>query len=257
MAKIQALTSWEKALADAATKAAGKEAASASVGQFFSIRGGQLSWGGTPIPGSQMGCVILASTIERVYYEGAFDPKNPSSPTCYAFGDDLNEMQPFEQVENKQGDACSTCPQNEWGTSNSGIGKACRELRRISLISGGSYDPAGRFQMFDADEFKAAAAGMLRVPTTSIKNYSGWVMQVTSALRRPPWGVICRVKVEPDPNSQVRVLFETQAELPTELLEAVHSRVAAAEKTLVFAYPKGPDKPAAPKAGRGRNTKFT
>ena len=253
MAKTQALTSWEKALADAATKAAGKEAASASVGQFFSIRGGQLSWGGSPVPGSQMGCVILASTIERVYYEGAFDPKNPSSPTCYAFGDDLNDMVPFAQVETKQSDKCSSCPQNEWGTSNSGVGKACRELRRLALISGGSYDGTGRFQMFEsADEFKTAPVGMLRVPTTSIKNYSGWVMQVTTALKRPPWGVVCRVKVEPDPNSQVRVLFETQAELPTSLLEAVNSRVEAAEKGLVFAYQKSPDKPAQAPAGRGR-----
>ena len=54
----------------------------------------------------------------------------------------------------------------------------------------------------------------------------------------------------------VVVTFETEVELPTALLEPVFSRVAAAEKNLVFAYPKGSDKPAPARAAAHGRRKF-
>lgn len=237
-AKTQAVTSWDKALADAAAKAAHKEAASASTGQFFSIRGGQLTFGGVPVPGNQMGCVILASTIERVYYEGMYDPQSPTSPACYAFGDDPANMVPHDQAENKQHSSCDGCSKNEWGTSNRGKGKACREMRRLYLLSAGTYDRDGKFQLFGAEELKNATTGLLRVPTTSIKAYSSWVVQLAGAAQRPPWSVVCRIKVMPDAANQVAVTFTTEENLTPALGAVVQGKMDAAERSLVFPYAK-------------------
>lgn len=242
-AKTQAVTAWDKALAEAAAKAANKEAASASVGQFFSIRGGQLTWGGAAIPNNQMACIVLAGVIERVYYEGMYDPQNPTSPTCYAFGEDPSKMTPHEQSTTKQNDTCDGCPKNEWGTSVRGKGKACREIRRLCLLSAGTYERDGKYKPpVNVDELKSAPVGFMRVPTTSIRAYSGWVIGLNDAAKLPPWAVVCRINVAADPVNQVSVAFTTEYKLPTTLLPAVQERIDAAERSLVVPYPKATDR---------------
>ena len=82
-----ALVTWDEELARQAEIAASMEA-SAGGGQFFSTKGGILSWQDSPLSGNQMAVIILDSILENVFYEGHYDPDAPQSPTCFAFSRD-------------------------------------------------------------------------------------------------------------------------------------------------------------------------
>lgn len=248
-----AITSYDKVMAEAATKKAAVEAANATTGQFFSTRGG-LKWGGAPVPNNTMGVVVLADTIERVYYEDRFVADNPSSPVCYAYGDEPDKMAPHAKSAKPQNKTCHGCPHNEWGSAEQGKGKACKEQRRLNLLSAGSYDASGKFSLNeDEDFYKTAGTGLLRVPVTSARGYSAWVMQISDVLKRPTWGVVCKVKWQPDSQTQFKLTFETVMELPKNLIGIVYDRIASAEKALVTVYQNNSERPEpAKKAGFGR-----
>ena len=120
-----ALTNWEQELAAHADQAASMEA-NAGGGQFFGLRSGILTWQDAPLAGNQMGVVIVDSILENVYYEGKYDPDEPQSPMCYAFGRDDATMRPHPEVvkaHNEQcgkSGLCAGCQHNEWGTSEVG-----------------------------------------------------------------------------------------------------------------------------------------
>jgi hypothetical protein len=225
VAQTTALTDWEKEMEAQAAIAAGM--ASSTGGAFFSVRAGQLSFDGMPLPGNQMAVVVLDWILENVYYEGEFDADNPMPPTCFAFGRD-NEMKPHDVVfeaDQAQHPTCRGCPKNEWGSAERGRGKACRNVRRLALIPAGTIDIANdHFTAFtDPDQFNENV-GYLKVPVTSGRGFDTYVKQVAGALRRPPHGVFTRVRVKPDPKTQVAVTFEPLAPVPNELIGLMMNR---------------------------------
>src|SRR3990167_7275206 len=131
------LINWEAELAAQAEVAAGMEA-STGTGSFFSIKGGLLSFAGSPMPNNQMAVIVLDSLMENVYYEGAYDASNPQGPKCFAFGRNEADMAPHEvtvQAGCQQSEACAGCPMNEWASAAQGRGKACKNTRRLAMTS--------------------------------------------------------------------------------------------------------------------------
>lgn len=259
--KVQttAVANWEDEMARQAEIAAGMEAHTAA-GAFFSVRAGQLSFDGAPIPGNQMAVVIIDAILENVFYEGAYDADNPAPPTCFALGRDDAEMAPHETVVEAgqaQNETCRGCANNEWGSAERGRGKACRNTRRLALIPAGTIDVSnGRFSPFvDADHFETAAIGYLKVPVTSVKAYATYVKQVAGALRRPPHGVFTRVRVVPDASTQLKVLFEPLDAVPPGIIPVLMKRHEEAKAVIGFPYQLSYDQPEterpAPSRSRG------
>src|SRR5512139_1514558 len=213
------LAEWDEELAKQAEVAAGMEESS-SGGQFFSTKGGILTWQDAPLPDNQMAVIIVDSVLENVYYEQEYDIDNPSSPTCFAFGRDEKTIAPHQVVvEAGQGvsDQCDGCEMNEFGTAVRGRGKACRNTRRLALIPAGTL-ANNRFTMFDEEAIASATVGFMKLPVTSVKGYATFVKQVAGTLRRPPHGIITKVRVVPDAKTQFKVLFEPMDNVPNELL---------------------------------------
>src|ERR1039457_6579105 len=107
MAKKQAGTSlvqFDAELAKQAQAYRDAEAASAT-GNFVSVKAGILQWRGAAIAGNKMNVLIVGSVFENDYYASGFDPDNPESPVCYAFGERGDGMKPNEDSGDKQGDA--------------------------------------------------------------------------------------------------------------------------------------------------------
>ena len=137
-----ALATWDEQLAQQAEVAAGMEKNVAG-GQFFSLRSATLSFNDAPITGNRMAVIILDGIMENVYYEGEFNADQANSPSCFAFGRDESTIAPHESVVaagQAQHEQCQGCPHNEWGTADRGRGKACRNTRRLGLISAGNLD---------------------------------------------------------------------------------------------------------------------
>lgn len=257
--KSTALVKWDEELAKQAEVAAGMEANTGG-GQFFSLKSGILSWQDAPLPNNQMAVVILDSILENVFYEGKYDPDTPQGPTCFAFGREEKTLAPHTiviEAGNAQCGAsglCDGCEMNEWGSSDVGRGKACRNTRRLAMIPAGTFNQAGKFELIDDEEhFASTAIGFMKLPVTSVKGYASFVKQVAGALRRPPFGIVTKVKVIPDPKSQFKVVFEPIMNLPDELMGAIMQRHEEAKSTIDFPYQPN-DEEQAPPPKRGSRT---
>ena len=198
-----ALTKWDEELAKQAEIAAGMEA-SAGGGQFFSTRGGQLSWQDAPLPGNEMAVIILDHIFETVYYEGRYDPDTPQSPTAFAFGRDQDELRWHENSDPEfAGQLCSESEVCEWGSADTGRGKAARETRRLAMVPAGQFDRNGDLELFeDPEHYATTTIGFMKLPVTSVKGFANFVKQVAGALKRPPFGIVARVAVVPDAKTQ-------------------------------------------------------
>lgn len=234
-----AVVKWEDELARQAEIASSMEA-SAAGGQFFSVKGGTLSWQNSPLVGNQMAVIILDSILENVFYEGHYNPEVPQSPTCFAFGRDDKTMKPHQIVVdagNDQHPFCAGCALNEFGTADLGKGKACRNTRRIGMIVAGTLLESGKFEFNDSVEhYENTAVGFMKLPVTSVKGYASFVTQVAGALRRPPLGIVTKVKIVPDAKNQFKIVFEPLMSLPDELMGVIMKRNEEVKSTIEFPY---------------------
>ena len=109
-------------------------------------------------------------------------------------------------------------------------GKACKEKRRLACI------PFAK----DAEVLASSEMAMLGVPVMSVKNWSVYVNAVSAKYQRPPWGMITRIKVVPDPKSQFRITFAEIEPVDSELLNVIGGRIAAAKTMLQTPYELDP-----------------
>lgn len=258
-----AIVNWEDEMAaQAKLAAAAQRKTGGGGGNFFSLAGGILKFDGSALPGNQMAVVVLADTMENVYYDSAYNSEVASSPKCFAFGSNEDEMEPHEAVDNddcfeRQADTCQECPLNEYGSSPTGKGKACSNVMRLALIPAGVYAAKGKGRevsyslekMFeDPAHFKGAEIAYLRVPVTSVKNYSNYVREVVNTMRRPPFGVFTNIWVDKHEKFQLSVNFEAISEVPTSLLPVIAPRALTAKAGIGFPYSPPADKAPPPPA---------
>jgi hypothetical protein len=88
--------------------------------------------------------IIDAAKIARTYYEGTYDPKAVSAPTCWS--SDTNT--PADEVpdDQRQADRCMDCPQNVKG-SGMGNGRACRFSQRLAIAFPQKMDEVYQLQL--------------------------------------------------------------------------------------------------------------
>lgn len=243
-----AIVDWEKQMEQQAELAAAAQRSAGGGGRFFSMKAGQLSFDGNPMPGNQMAVVILADTMENSYYDAAYDPDTPAAPRCFAFAKDEDELEPHEAVDKeeyfeRQSPQCAGCPQNEWGSARTGRGKACANVMRLAMIPAGIYKSQGGrnagfdLELFDDPEHYAKAeVAYMKLPVMSVKNYGKFVKSVAGELRRPPHGIITNVFITPSERSQFVVNFEVVDKLDNALLTVVMPRHDVEQESIGFPY---------------------
>lgn len=234
-----AVANYEERLAAMAAESAQNEA-DVGGGNFISVKSGQLTYQGNTIKGNELDVVVLTSIHENCFYPGRFDPDNPQPPVCYAFGTDPKEMAPHPEAAEPQHDQCDGCPMNEFETADSGKGKACKNIRRLSMIPG---DP------LNEETVETADVAYLKVPVTSVKGWASFVKTVATLDKLPPLGVVCRIGVIPDPKSQFKVTFQKVEAVPREFLGTLMGRADAEKEAIKFPYAQ-PSEEAPPAKGK-------
>jgi hypothetical protein len=149
----------------------------------LSIRDKKFAIDGLELPNpKQTTVIILQAAFENAYYEEGFDPDSPAPPDCYAVGYDEATLAPPEDLETKQHDTCAGCPKNEWGSAEKGKGKACKNQRKLALISADAINdgPGG---------VAKSTVVVLRIPPTSTGPYSKYVKRLANLLKLPPYAV--------------------------------------------------------------------
>jgi len=246
----KALTNWSAQLAEDAKVAAEMEASTAS-GQFIGTQGGILTFNGQPFPKNEMAVVIMASTLANAWFKDKYDSGNPSGPACWAFGNDEKSMKPDPSCAEPQGGedgGCVGCPMNEFGTADTGRGKACKNGRRLVILSAGSFDATGRLSLEeDSAHYEKGGLAIMGLPPTSIKAFAAMVKQLKEVKELPPHGVICRIWATPEQTGGFSVGVEVLQDLPEDLIPAVMGRRKEALSLLPTPYMDY-----SPPAARGR-----
>jgi len=231
------VVAWDEKLAARAAQTK-KQEASVATGSFIGMKGGILSYMGNAVPDNKLNLVIIDAIMENHLYEGVYNPNTPQSPVCYAFGRDEDEMVPHEKVEAPQADACTGCPNNEWGSADTGKGKACKNVRRLAVITEDALDGG-------AEAIEEAAIAYMKIPVTSVKAWAGYVNQL-AATNKPPLAFVTEVSVVPDAVSQFKVQFKVLEEIDDgELIEALLAKADIVEQQIAFPY-QAVEAPAAP-----------
>jgi hypothetical protein len=248
-AKSTALVPWEQEMAARASKSAKQEKPMSSF-KKISTRGGQLTIDDEAVEGNELRIVVLAALHENQYYDAPFDPRSPTVPKCFSFSDPEAEnpeeaMAPHPEAEHPEGTEepgegshegnCGDCWANRMGSADVGRGKACKNIRRLAVVTEDALDSAA--------DLADAEMRTLNVPVMSGKNWGKFVRSIADDMSRDYAGVVCTLKVKPDPKSQFVLTFEF-AELinfDQELWTAMEKRRKEAFEVLNNPYPKQSD----------------
>ena len=85
--------------------------------------------------------VILDFIYMNSYFVGAYDPKKPARPVCFAINRVIKQKDgtpvaaPSAAAPEPQGENCETCPKFQWKSGPNGKGKACKQQRRLIVCS--------------------------------------------------------------------------------------------------------------------------
>lgn len=150
-------------------------------GQKISLTGKEFSLGEQSL-GRELQVIILGHTYERRFYLAPYDKENPSTPACYALGVDQNQLTPASDSPHAQCSTCIECDHDQWGSSNTGKGKACGTHIRLLIVDGMIEDSS-------PIEKRLLETPIISVGPTSIKAYEGFVTQLNKRLRIPPFAV--------------------------------------------------------------------
>jgi hypothetical protein len=220
------VVSWEDRLRQEAKEVAALH--TPSVGKI-GLRAGQMTYAGQSVPGNTINVVVLSSAFENAFYSAAFNPNKLSSPDCFALSKDGKAMKPDPIVAEPINAECDTCAHLQWGSDpEGGRGKACKESVRLALL------PVGNVQSPEA--ILNSEIAVMKVPVTSVKNWSNYVTKLSTMHGRPPWAMITKVSVVTDPKTQFKVLFKDEAMVSGDLLDSLSKRISSADQVLLTPY---------------------
>jgi len=149
-------------------------------GLQIGIRGSEFRMNGEDL-GDEMDVVVVATAYEHAWYDSAYNPDDPQPPACFAIGEDEDDLAPHADSPNPQADSCADCELNEWGSSETGRGKACKNSRRLALLAAGE------------DGIALGEMPTIKVPPASLRNYSGYAKRSTKTTGRPTYGLITKI----------------------------------------------------------------
>lgn len=242
------LTLWEKKMADSVTKQAASE--KSSTFKSISIQGGVLSVDDSPVEGNELIGVVLAAAHENCYYDVPYDPDKPAIPACFAFSEvdgPEDDMVPHEDSVDKQSETCASCEFNVMGSADKGRGKACRNIRRLAVITADGIE--------NADALEEAEVRMLKVPVMSTRGWATYVKEkLGGEIQRPTWGVTTNIKVVPDKKAQYKVTFafDELVNFSQPLFEAMEKKIKGASESLIAPYTPIPEEEAPAPRGRAK-----
>ena len=227
--KKQEVVSVEEELAMQAKTAAALER---PIGGAISLRAGQISWQGNPIPGNRLRCVILDAIFENRWYTKPFNAEQPSNPDCFALASEEKDLAPHEEAENPQGGTegtCATCPKGAWGSDpRGGRGKACGQIRRMVLLPSSALE--------NEKTIKDSEIAILKLPVTSTRYWAAYVNRLAAAEKRPTYAVVTEIYTEPHPKHQFHVYFNMLHAIPNEMIGALRAKIAMSKSYLLAPY---------------------
>jgi hypothetical protein len=142
-------------------------------------------------PASYIEVVFLRSNpaLSKTYYP-SYEEGSAERPHCSS----SDGIRPDAGVPSPQAKNCASCPQNVFGTSGTGKGKACQDTRRIAIASLAQLDNPM----------------LLRVPPGSLKNLAKYALFLGQHQVKTMAAVVTRIKFDAA-EATPKLLFEARA----------------------------------------------
>lgn len=169
--------------------------------------------GGFKLPdgteGDSLNVVIVDFVATNSYFDKPYVKGDNQAPACFAIGAaNNNDLVPSPNSPAPQAESCAECWANQWDSSPTSKGKACKNNRLLALTAPGEEDKE---------------LMLLKVPTTSMKSFDTYVDSVARAYRRPVRAVTTEITSNPSIDWE-NCSFGSPEPLPQNELLRVHAR---------------------------------
>ncbi len=130
--------------------------------------------------------VVIVDYISRnSYYDKPYNDKDPQPPVCWAINKIPAELAPGDDVEDPIHETCEGCPYDNFGTSPTGSGKACKNTRLMAVLLPDLAD--GKLYTIEASP-------------TAIKAFDAYIGVVAKLYMSPPIKVLTDISFHPEKN---------------------------------------------------------
>lgn len=154
--------------------------------------------------------IIVDQYASNAFYKNAYDGTE-NAPDCFS-----NDG---HQGINKDGEIinCDNCPNNRYGSAIDGIGKACKNMRKVYILRSGDTFPM-----------------LLTLPATSLAPFGKYLQRIVSKGLRP-CDVITKISLKKAESkggiTYAQATFTMEEVLPPEMREKVRKYAAGMKKT--------------------------
>lgn len=225
----KSLVNWEDRMAEMATENAKQERMGSNV---ISLKNGRINYMDEVL--DHLDVVVLGTAVEHSYYDVPYDPDRIVPPACFAVGKLTDEMVPHDDVPEEQRGAatCKLCPKHAFKSADNGRGRACSVRRRLILVPSNALE--------DSDTLASAETAILKIPPTSVDNWSKYVNQVAAQHQRPSFGVVTRIEVKPHKKFQFMVHFTMLDKVDSNDVGTLYELSEQSEATLMAPFDMTP-----------------
>lgn len=144
----------------------------------------------------ELEAVIVDFVYRNEFYVGAFNRKQISPPACFAINASSSGLVPSDNSPVKQAENCSVCQQNQFGSSPTGDGKACKNTVYMAVLPP------------DADE--DSPIWVIKTSPTAVKHFNNHVAKVLRTAQVPIDAVVTKVFFDPN-SSYASLRFDAVA----------------------------------------------
>jgi hypothetical protein len=128
--------------------------------------------------------VIVDFVYRNEFYPGVFNRKAITPPACFAISENASAMSASPNSPIKQGENCATCQQNQFGSSPSGDGKACKNTVVLAVLP------------LDATE--DTPIWIVKSSPTAVKHFNAYVAKLARSVGVPVSAVTTKLFFDPN-----------------------------------------------------------
>lgn len=126
---------------------------------------------------------IVDFVYRNEYYVGAFNRKEIKPPACFSISPVAADMKPSENAPMSQSEDCATCQQNQYGSSPSGDGKACKNTVYIAVLP--------------LDATSETPISVIKTSPTAIRHFNTYVSKIARTAKVPVSAIATKIYFDP------------------------------------------------------------
>lgn len=234
---------WAAELASFATEAAAVEVVGGA--SIISLKGGRFTYNDQELP-NPLAIVALDAAYDNAWYDSAFEDGAPQSPACFAIGKDINTLVPSEASPRRQGGpqpdvavenpTCAGCWANAFRSDDRGKGKACRNYRRLLVMSADDLAPLKEGSL-------NVETPLMKLPPTALKSWAEHVKGLERGIgglpKLPPFAVVSEIELVPSGGAfTAEARYHSTFAGDRDLVRRVMDLRTKGQETLMSPYPQ-------------------